>query len=254
MFSLIPERPATFFLSLWPGMASIKQFYKNNINGLIFTLLFHIILFGVLNLSQFRVKRVFEEAELMIDFPEEPLKQDILPVEPTNGTDQAPSAHQTNIASNRMSAERNDKANGDLQREIDQARQLVRDVSEQLSKDVPTIDNLKMPVETTEGLDPDSLKKKLYTGDSNIEYYLENRFHRRLPKPIYLAFDGGKVEVQIVVNQQGKVIEANPVITSGQSSQILSYAKTAALQTVFNSDPQAPQKQNGKIIYHFVAQ
>ena len=31
-----------------------------------------------------------------------------------------------------------------------------------------------MPEETTDGLDPDSIINKLYSGDSNVEYYLEN--------------------------------------------------------------------------------
>ena len=36
--------------------------------------------------------------------------------------------------------------------------------------------------------------------------------------------------------------------------QIIHYAQTAALRTVFNSDPKAPQNQKGTIHYNFIAQ
>ncbi len=236
-------------------MANLKQLYKSNINGVIFTLLFHIIAFAFLNISQFRVKKNFRETEIIIDFPEEIPPQ----AEPINnnldeesGIETKPS--QTNIASNRLASEKNEQANRELQQEMEKARQLTKEVRDQLGKEIPTINDLKMPVETSEGLDPDSLKKKLYTGDSNIEYFLENRYHIRMPKPVYLAHKEGKVEVLIVVNQNGIVTEANPVFTSGLSELLLSYAKTAALQTKFNTDNQSPQKQQGKIVYRFIAQ
>jgi len=236
-------------------MANISQLYKDNINGVIFTLLFHIIVFAFLNISQFRVKQIVQETEILIDFPEEKLSQ-AEPVVNKPNEESVPNteSNRTNIASNRLATEKNVQINRELQQEMEQARQLAKEVRNQLGKEIPTINDLKMPVETTEGLDPDSLRKKLYTGDSNIEYYLENRYHVRMPKPVYLAHKGGKVEVQIFVDRNGIVTEAQPVLTTGISDLLLSYAKTAALQTRFNPDNQAPQKQQGKIIYRFIAQ
>ena len=72
------------------------------------------------------------------------------------------------------------------------------------------MDDIKMPVETTEGMNPDSIKNIIYTGESNIVYYLENRYHLSLPIPVYLTQGGGKIIIEIVVDRQGKVIQATP--------------------------------------------
>ena len=112
-----------------------------------------------------------------------------------------------------------------------------------------------MPVETTEGMEPDSINNVVYTGESNIVYYLENRYHRSLPIPVYLAQGGGKVIVDIKVNRNGKVVEAEPRKNRSISDdQIYLYAKAAALRTLFNSDMQAPEIQSGTIHYTFIPQ
>jgi hypothetical protein len=63
----------------------------------------------------------------------------------------------------------------------------VSDVNNQLqSKEKVTKNNwedIKMPVQSTEGMNPDSISNTIYTGESNIVYYLENRYHRRLSHP-----------------------------------------------------------------------
>jgi hypothetical protein len=251
----MPFPSASFFLSLLPVMAKIKELYYQNINGLIFTLIFHILVFIVLNVSQFGVKQTFREAEILIDFPEELPQPEQQAQELTDNEEPAiQQTHRTNIASNRLAEQKNSQADRELQEEMERAKLLTKEVTNQLKKEIPTVDDLKMPVESTEGLDPDSLMRKLYTGDSNIEYYLENRYHVRLPKPIYLSYKGGRVEVLIVVDREGTVIEANPVVTGQATDQMLSYAKTAALRTRFNRSNQAPAKQHGRIIYHFIAQ
>src|SRR5690606_11407736 len=98
------------------------------------------------------------------------------------------------------------------------------------------------------------IMKQQYSGDSNVEYYLENRYHLQLPIPVYLAQTGGTVQVNIVVDASGRVLIAEPVIKENISDQLLSYAKTAALRTRFNQLNNSNIKQNGYIIYRFVAQ
>ena len=72
-------------------------------------------------------------------------------------------------------------------------------MNKQLSKEVKDIEEFAMPEETTEGMHPDSIKNTIYSGESNIHYFLEDRYHRRLPIPVYLAQGGGLVVVDIVV-------------------------------------------------------
>ena len=76
-----------------------------------------------------------------------------------------------------------------------------------------------------------------------------------MPVPIYLTQGGGKVIVDIIVNQQGRVISAkarsNPDI---RDEMVFLYAEYAASNTVFNSDFNAKPQQKGTIHYNFVPQ
>ena len=238
-------------------MSWIGQQYQKYKNGIIFTLIFHIVVFIILNISQFKKKKEYHEAEMIIDFPEEMIQH---PEEnhsqdnDKNKIEQTATNKRTNIASNKAIDKHNDIFDETYQKELEDAQNLVNDVSKQLSKEIPTIDDLQMPEETTENIDPDSILNKLYNGDSNVEYYLKNRFHIRLPIPVYLSQYEGTVKVNIEVDRKGNVIKADPVITNNSSRQKLSYAKTAAVRTKFNPVTNGESIQKGYITYHFVAQ
>ena len=150
-----------------------------------------------------------KEEEIIIEFPEmmpEPEPEETveqenqqleeMPNDPSaqNFENQSQS---TNSASNRLSSNE-EFFDEDYLKEVEAARQLSTDVNNQLSKESVKIEDIKMPVETTEGMDPDSIKNEVYTGESNIVYYLENRYHLSLPIPVYLAQGGGTVIVDIV--------------------------------------------------------
>jgi hypothetical protein len=59
--------------------------------------------------------------------------------------------------------------------------------------------------------------------------------------------------VQIAVDKSGQVISANPGIrgTTNSAKCLLDQAKQAAMNTKWQSDTDAPDKQVGKIIYNF---
>ncbi len=65
----------------------------------------------------------------------------------------------------------------------------------------------------------------------------------------------GDVIVDISVNRSGRVVKAT-VRRSSQvrSEQVYLYAEAAALNTVFNTSPTAPEIQTGTIHYTFIAQ
>ncbi len=229
--------------------------------------MFHILLVATFLLAEVKIKGNIKDEPLLIEFPDIlPEKEEIVPekekekeedlVAPVNKTDN----NLTNAASNRLSVKNNTSStekffDDDYMKEVNDAKKLVSNVNNQLSKEKVNIDDIKMPVETTDGMNPDSIKNIIYTGESNIVYYLENRYHLSLPIPVYLTQGGGKIIIEIVVDRQGRVIQATP--KAGQKvrdEQIIHYAQTAALRTVFNSDPKAPQNQKGTIHYNFIAQ
>lgn len=240
--------------------------YKRNIYGVIGTLIFHILLFASFLLANVNIKGNVKEEDILIEFPDnipepEPVEEKEAEdrSEPTPETEKAVN-QLTNIASNRLAKENittsADKFfDADYMKEVEAAKQLRSSVTNNLSKKVVDMSDVKMPVETTEGMDRDSIKNVIYAGESNIVYYLENRYHVSLPVPVYLAEGGGTVIIDIKVNRDGKVVEATPRPNpSINDEQIFLYAREAALRTIFNSDDSAPSLQEGSIHYTFVAQ
>ena len=117
-----------------------------------------------------------------------------------------------------------------------------------------------------EGVDDKAGDKGKKTGDPNASgyygtsgtgsggnYQLGNRKALTKPKPTYDCNEEGKVYVRISVNNSGKVISASAGVkgTTNTAPCLLKRAKEAALQTKFNPDSNAPNKQIGLIIYNF---
>jgi len=230
------------------------------------TLVFHIFVILFFLLADVDMKGSPKEEPLLIEFPDNlPELEEEVEKQETESSDEIPvnnseSSNRTNAASNKMASTNTttsaeDFFDDEYLKEIEAAKRLSSDVSSQLSKEIVDINDIKMPVKTTEGMEPDSIKNVIYVGESNIVYYLENRYHLSLPIPVYLSQGGGKVIVDIVVNQQGRVVEAIPQKNRNiREEHTFLYAKAAALRTVFNPDPTAPKLQKGSIHYTFIAQ
>lgn len=230
------------------------------------TLIFHILVIAIFWLAELNMNvKIEKEEAILIDFPvSEELKMEETPKPETEkeqekniASDQA-TKNIKQSGSNRAvnDALKNDKFFDDsYKRDIEDAKKMVADVNKQLSKKIPAIKKYEMPEATTEGQDPDSIKNVIYSGKSNIHYFLENRFHVRLPIPVYLAKSGGEIKVDIQVDRSGNVIKAVARSTKATDDPMLiEYAIQAAERTVFNTDQKAPSIQKGSITYKFVAQ
>ena len=243
-------------------MKKIIRIYKRNIYGVMGTLVFHILIVGVFLLAEMELKREMYEEAIIIEFPIEMPDEADLRETPQELSPQTPAnlAARSNMpsASGRLPGEARASESffdESYHNEIENARKLSADVNKQLSKEIPDFSKIKMPEQVTEGMNPDSIKNIIYTGDSNIEYRLDNRYHVRLPIPIYLARGGGTVTVDIAVNRQGRVVSATPRRNNSVTDeQIYLYAQVAAERTFFNADNSAPNVQNGTIRYTFIAQ
>lgn len=241
-------------------MAGFKKLYHQYIYGLMGTLIFHILLFSGFLIAEIDFNGKVKEEAIILDFAtieelkvEKPTidkKQD----QNTPSTQKERSAAISNRAVN--DAQRNDKFfDKEYQKDVQNAQKLVNDVNRQLSKKIVDKGDFEMPEITTEGVDPDSIKNMIYSGKSNIHYFLENRYHISLRNPVYLARGGGKITIDISVDRNGNVISAVPRNNSGIKDPMLpEYAQNAALRTVFNADRSAPGVQKGSITYTFVAQ
>ena len=91
------------------------------------------------------------------------------------------------------------------------------------------------------------------TGNGNGNYQLGNRKALSKPQPNYLCNEEGIVVVKIAVDKTGRVISADPGArgTTNAAKCLLDQAQLAAINTKWQSDANAPDKQVGKIVYNF---
>jgi hypothetical protein len=227
------------------------------------TLIFHILVITGFWISElnYSIKATSEEVILLdMIIPPPPEKEDLdEPKSPEQTEKNGQTSRQSlNMGSNRgvNDALKKDKFFDDrYMRDIEDAEKMVDKVNKQLSKKIPQSTQFAMPEISTEGQQRDSIKNTIYTGKSNIHYYLENRFHVRLPIPVFLAKSGGLITIDILVDRNGRVTKAEARSVTNISDPMLPvYATQAAERTVFNADSKAPASQKGTITYRFVAQ
>jgi len=157
-------------------------------------------------------------------------------------------------------------------------RNIAINTAEQLTKEISTekyIEQLKQELNIMDP--PDNWKEKLaaeyqekipeaekqaenekqaqYSGETNVTYNLKNR-RGRLYIPVYKCQGGGKVVVEIIVNQQGKVIgtDINHDESLADDECLYTEAANAAIRSRFNADYDAPNRQKGSITYLFISQ
>ncbi len=98
-------------------------------------------------------------------------------------------------------------------------------------------------------------KTQTYSGPSVVSYELEGRKASKLSIPAYRCMGEGQVTVLITVNPQGTVTNAKiDDSISSSDSCLRSFAIRAARLSKFSASADAPVKQNGSIVYEFIAQ
>lgn len=88
---------------------------------------------------------------------------------------------------------------------------------------------------------------------SGSAYSLGNRKALNKPQPDYTCQEQGRVAVQVTVDRNGNTISATSGVqgTTNTAKCLLDHARTAAQNTKWQADSNAPEKQVGKIIYTF---
>jgi len=98
-------------------------------------------------------------------------------------------------------------------------------------------------------------KEKRYTGDSNIRYFLNNRYDVYLTNPLYTCPTNmsGFIVIDIEIDRSGSVVSAkfNKRKSSATAECLIESAIEAARDTYFNKDLSAPVVQKGYITYQY---
>lgn len=95
----------------------------------------------------------------------------------------------------------------------------------------------------------------VYSGPSVVSYYLDGRKASKLPIPAYRCMGAGQVTVLIKVAPNGSVVEAKVDESVSSADKCLKeFAIRAARLSKFSAKADAPARQQGNIVYEFVAQ
>lgn len=240
----------------------MKEFFRENINGILGTVIFHLLIVVFFMAARLSVIDQEDLDAILIDFqPPEIELPEIPPQETRTQYEQyLDNILRRNIAVNeaieRPVPDQFRNMNPETMQELDQR---MAEILQQAAlgnmpqlQDFPEISmEVPKPPETRK-----DIKEEPYTGPTNIFYNLEGRRALWLPVPIYKCPDRGVVTVEILVNQLGNVIHArvNSSPRNFNEECLNEAAMAAALKARFNQSASAPLRQAGTITFHFQPQ
>ena len=237
---------------------------KENRAGLYLTVIFHLTVIIVLLLYSID-STLRREESFVLDFSkqeeierkekEEVMKQDISRKleEMIAAARQQTSNQIRNIAVD-AGAQLKDDRGTDADQLYKDAERLARELKNG-QKDGIEEDARNETVEMQHQNKPDNSHQKAYSGPSVVSYNLEGRKASHLKIPAYRCYGEGDVTVIITVNPQGQVLNAKVMEDISATDECLrNFAIRAARLSRFSASPTAPARQNGEIVYRFVAQ
>ncbi|MBL7113377.1 MAG: hypothetical protein ISS19_15680 [Bacteroidales bacterium] len=244
----------------------LKHIINENLSGILGTLAFHMLVVIIFLIIKISSTRSLMDSFILVDFEDdEKTEQEIIEKEIELDPD-----FEQYVADYLDAARRNipvnvaDRLNEELSTEK-YVEELLDEMNDDRSEDYQrSNERLQELLEMEEGediivegeQDEEDSEPEIYQGPTNIYFSLENRYEVRLPVPVYKCEGEGIVEVQVAVDQRGRVVQVS-VDNLGDSLNeicLAEAARTAALNTRFNSDFEAPVRQQGTITYHFQPQ
>lgn len=245
------------------------EFIERHKIGILTTIIIHLLLVTLFMVIQFGIlNKKKEKQEVYIDFVDPTVMQKAIEQkkEEVKKLSQQQLIKDLNKEYNIKNVAVNE-ANQDAKPDIDK---MVQDIKGELNiKDKRQTDQLNPSPKAEEIKKKEALPEKkleytenakgertFYKGATSTTYYLKDRMHVHIPLPVYQCEGSGKVVMEIIVNRDGYVIDAS---IDKQQSQIsadcfVEAATRCALSTRFNASKTAPEKQQGKITYIFIAQ
>jgi hypothetical protein len=242
----------------------IRKIFSNNLIGILATIIFHMVLVIIfLTLKITSIQNLIDNI-IMIDI-EEPKVSELIIDPPVSQDVQFDQYVAEYLESERSNVPVNLATKLDEQLSTDRfvdefTDELSTTRSEEMIRNQERLRELEdLEAEASAVSEGDSSQKSkpiIFRGKTNIFYSLKDRYYLRLPVPVYKCEGFGIVEVQIMVDQKGYVVNAQ-IPDLGESMNeicLAEAAKTAALSTRFNTDYSAPSRQEGTITYFFQPQ
>lgn len=234
---------------------------QENATGILGTVAFHLLLILVFLIIKISTEKSRLENLIMVDF-EEDIAEELLEEEAPDPEFEERLARyleepRSNVPVNLARQIDRELSTEDYVKEMEQDMEENRTNEErELQERLRELEEMEREELIVDGEEEEMPPADPYTGPTNIYYELENRYHKRLPVPVYKCEGSGLIEVKIAVDRRGRVIQAETDKPGETANEIcLAEAATkAALSTRFNTDWDAPARQIGTITYHFIAQ
>lgn len=240
----------------------MQEWMQENATGILGTVAFHMVLAVIFLVIKISSEKSYLDSIIFFDIEEELVNEQIEEEMPDPEFDQrladyleqARSNVPVNLARNVDEEISTEKYVKELEQEMNENRPESWEEMQERLKELEEISQEELIMEGEE--DVPLLEREPYTGPTNIYYSLENRYHLRLPVPVYKCEGSGLMEVTIVVDQKGRVVHAEVDQRGASANEIClaEAAKKAALRTWFNADFKAETRQVGTITYHFISQ
>ena len=243
---------------------------RRNNAGIVITVIFHFTVILLLFIQQMDVARQMETSFVMDFTKQEDLEKQMKELEELQKeVEKMADIKQkleeklaTNIPSTTQSDVKNIAVNSGKPLKDDRgtdAEQLYKD-AERLANELKKGQNAQEDareetVELPSKENKSDEKKKEYSGPSVVSYNLDGRKASHLKIPAYRCYGCGDVTVIITVDPQGNVVAAKVLDEISSSDSCLrSFAVRAARLSKFSASSSAPARQNGEILYRFIAQ
>ena len=240
----------------------MQEWMQENATGILGTIAFHMVLAVIFLIFKISSEKSYLDSIILFEIEEELAEEQVEKDMPDPEFDQrladyleqARSNVPVNLARNVEEEISTDKYVQELEQEMNDNRPETYQEMQERLKELEEISREELIMEGDEDVPPK--EREPYTGPTNIYYSLENRYHLRLPVPVYKCEGSGLIEVNIVVDKQGRVVnaEVDQQGTSVNENCLAEAAKRSALRTRFNADYKATTRQVGTITYHFIAQ
>jgi hypothetical protein len=239
------------------------NFIRENINGLLGTVIFHLLIVVVIMATRLSSGSRQSEHSMLIEF-ETDVSEEVFRELTESLMDRPADAYvppqlRRNIAVN-ISEPRplSDEFRNMSQQQLSELENRMEEILNNAANgNIPLPERPEINFETPEEITrQDNPEDDPYSGPTTITYILPGRHHLRMPVPVYKCPDGGTVEVSISVNQQGRVIKAEIRSKPEDFNERCNFemAMEAALGSRFNARADAPPVQNGTITFYFQKQ
>jgi len=232
----------------------LKEEEKNIITGLLGTISLHLLVLIIFLLARLDKVHDVHRETIVIEFDEQTYKtlEQLIQENKADDSEVKPLSQEAikNIAVNTAN-QLNEKIS---------TEKYIEQLKEELNIDELNAQNNKSlgqePIVQSEKPLPVKREQKpmYYKGPTRINFFLVGRTGRYIHIPVYKCQGSGKVVIDIVVNQQGKVISTSVASANTSEECIIETALESAGISLFNIDMEAESRQKGTISYEFVAQ